>query len=147
MTRMPIILLSLAALTAAAPARAQDQDIVIRAESPRVEIERILEADNLDTARLTPREVAEIMSGIVRGRAPDDFWSAYQLHVGAWARLAEAVDRVQPETRAGSAFGDGEDELAAAAAAIETTFDEVERIALRYHARLPRPRVDTRTIT
>jgi hypothetical protein len=145
-TIIRVLLPAFAALLAPAAAIAQEPDIVVRAESPRAEIERILDADNLDTGRLTPREVTEIMMGIARGRAPEDFWSAYQLHVRAWARLADAVDRVQPQTGAGSAFPEGRDELAAAAVAIETTFDEVERIALRYHARLPAPRVDTRTI-
>jgi hypothetical protein len=87
----------------------------------------------------------EIMSGIERGRAPEDFWAAYQRHVLAWARLAEAVDRVQHQ-QAVSAFADGQSELEAAETAIGTTFDEVERIARSYHARLPAPLIDTRTI-
>ena len=146
MTKMRILLAALALVPAASPAPAQDQEVVVRGETPRAEIERILDADNLDTARLSPREVLEIMNGIARGGAPEDFWSAYQLHVQAWARLADVVDQAQQRQRSESAFGDGMDELAAAAAAIGTTFDEVERIARLYHARLPAPRIDTRTI-
>ena len=145
MTTMRMILLALAALLAPASALAQDQEVVVRADTPRAEIERILNADNLDTARLTPREVSGIMSGIERGRAPEDFWTAYQLHVQAWANLADVVDRVQQQ-QAESALAAGLDELAAAETAIGTTFDEVERIARLYHARLPAPLVDTRTI-
>jgi len=143
---MRILLLAIAALAAPASAAvAQDQEVVVRAETPRAEIERILNADNLDTTRLTPRDVAEIMAGIERGRAPEDFWTAYQLHVLAWVNLANAVDSVG-QGGAESAFVDGLNELAAAQPAIGTTFDEVERIARLYHARLPRPRIDTRTI-
>jgi len=143
---MRILLLAIAALAAPASAAiAQDQEVVVRAETPRAEIERILDADNLDTTRLTPRDVAEIMAGIERGRAPEDFWTAYQLHVLAWVNLANVVDSVR-QGGAESAFVDGLNELAAAQAAIGTTFDEVERIARLYHARLPRPRIDTRTI-
>jgi len=143
---MRILLLAIAALAAPATAAiAQDQEVVVRAETPRAEIERILDADNLDTTRLSPRDVAEIMAGIERGRAPDDFWTAYQLHVLAWVNLANVVDSVR-QAGAESAFVDGLNELAEAQAAIGTTFDEVERIARLYHARLPRPRIDTRTI-
>ena len=140
-----IILLALAALAAPAAAAAQDQEVVVRGETARGEIERILEADNLDTARLDPSEVVEIIAGIARGGAPEDFWNAYQQHVLAWARLAEAVNEVR-QHQADAAFADGQDELTAAAAAIGTTFDEVERIARVYHARVPRPPIDTRTI-
>ena len=142
---MRIVLPILAALAAPAAAVAQDQDIVVRGETPRAEIERILEADNLDTAQMDPSEVVEIMAGIARGQAPEDFWNAYQQHVLAWARLAEVVNQVR-QHQGDAAFGDGMDELAGAQAAIGTTFDEVERIARLYHASLPRPRIDTRTI-
>ena len=147
MTMTRIVFLAFAALLAPASAFAQDhdQEVVVRADTPRAEIERILNADNLDTARLTPREVSGIMSGIERGRAPEDFWTAYQLHVQAWANLADVVGRVQQQ-QAESTLAAGLDELAAAETAIGTTFDEVERIARLYHARLPAPLVDTRTI-
>jgi hypothetical protein len=144
MTIMRILLPALAALLMPASAMAQEQDIVVRGQTARAEIERILDADNRDSALGSPRDVAEAMSGIERGRAPEDFWNAYQLHVRAWASLAEAVDGVQ-RSQAESTFVEGL-ELAAAETAIETTFDEVERIARQYHARLPAPLVDTRTI-
>jgi len=140
-----IIVLAFAALAAPAAAVAQDQEVVVRGETARAEIERILEADNLDTARLDPSEVVEIMAGIARGGAPEDFWDAYQQHVLAWARLAEVVSRVRQHQN-DAAITDGQDELPAAAASIGTTFNEVERIARLYHAQLPRPRIDTRTI-
>jgi hypothetical protein len=105
-------------------AAAQDGDIVVRGDTARKEIERILQADNLDTSRLGAREVAEAMGRIERGRAPDDFWAAYRAHVAAWRRLAESS---------------GSLERALAEQAIEASFDEVERIARRYRARLPTP--------
>jgi len=144
MKTLRMILLALA-LTAPAAVAAQEPDIVVRAETERAEIERILDADNLDTARLSPREVVDIMSGIARGRAPDDFWDAYQLHVRAWATLADLADRIERRPD-GSTFVADPDRLAAAEAAIGANFDEVERIARVYHARLPRPLVDTRAI-
>jgi hypothetical protein len=124
---------------------AQDQEVVVRGETPRAEIERILNADNLDTSRLSPRDVAGIMAAIPRGHAPEDFWTAYQAHVEAWARLADVTDQAQ-QPQAESAFAGAQDALAGAAAAIGTTFEEVERIARLYHARLPAPLVDPRTI-
>jgi hypothetical protein len=144
MKQMRILLLALV-LIAPVALVAQEPDIVVRAETNRAEIERILNADNLDTARLSPREIVDIMSTIGRGRAPEDFWDAYQLHVRAWANLADAADRIQRRPD-GSAFVEDPDQLEAAEAAIGTTFDEVERIARVYHARLPRPLIDTRTI-
>ena len=147
MTTLRPFILAFAALLApaAAMAQQQDQEIVVRADTARAEIERILNADNLDTTRLSPREVVEIMSGIERGRAPQDFWSAYQLHVQAWANLADAADSVQGQ-QDGPASTFGLDGLEAAETAVGTTFDEVERVARAYHARLPAPLVDTRTI-
>jgi hypothetical protein len=145
MTMMRIFLLAFAVALTPVSALAQEQEVVVRADTPRAEIERILNADNLDTARLSPREALEIMSGIERGRAPEDFWAAYQLHVLAWARLADVVDRVQHQ-QTESTLAAGLDELAAAEMAIGSTFDEVERIARQYHARLPAPLIDTRTI-
>ena len=114
-------------------------------DSARSEIERILNEDNLDSARLSPRDVAETIAGIRRGHAPEDFWNAYQLHVRAWGRLADAVERAQ-RSSAESALGEEMEEVEAAARAVETTFDEVERIAGRYGARLPHPPVDTNSI-
>jgi len=147
MTIVRLLIPAFAALLAPAAAMAQEQgqEVVVRAETARAEIERILNADNLDTARLSPREVVEIMSGIERGRAPADFWRAYQLHVQAWASLVDAADSVQGQ-QDGPTATFGLDGLEAAETAIGTTFDEVERIARQYHARLPAPLIDTRTI-
>jgi hypothetical protein len=116
--------------------RAQEAEIVVRGESARIEIERILEADNVDTSRLGSSEVVEAMERIERGRAPDDFWAAYRAHVLAWIRLAglEAATRRRTESRP----EDGQ-ALIAAEEATGATFDEVERIARRHRARLPRP--------
>src|SRR6195952_5997726 len=136
--RIPILALAALLAPAAATAQEQQQDIVVHADTARAEIERILNADNLDTSRLSPREVVEIMSGIERGRAPQDFWSAYQLHVQAWANLADAADSVQGQ-QDGPASTFGLDGLGAAETAVGTTFDEVERVARAYHARLPAP--------
>jgi hypothetical protein len=137
--------LALMVLLTPAQAKAQEQNIVVRGDATRIEIERILEADNLDTARLSPREVVDIVSAIERGRAPPDFWDAYQRHVQAWVRLAETMEQIQRQ-QAASAFVEGLDELVAAEAAVSTTFDEVERIARSYGAQLPLPLIDTRTI-
>ena len=139
-----ILLPVLAALQAPVAAPAQDQDIVVRADVSRAEIERILNADNLDTFRLSPREVVEAMTGIPRGRAPGDFWNAYQQHVRAWQNLATVVERVQARQQESTVFEDPE--LVSAEAAISTTFDEVERVARSYRARIPPPRIDTRSI-
>jgi hypothetical protein len=124
---------ALAALGVPAAAAAQDAEIVVRSDAARTEIERILEADNLDTARLGADEVAEAMAAIRQGLAPDDFWSAYRAHLAAWqafARAEEAEQRGEPGSAA---------VLARAERAIEDSFDEVERIARRYRARLPVP--------
>src|SRR5687767_8723730 len=119
------------------PSTAQDAEIVVRGDSRRTEIERILEADNVDTSRLGSREVADAMAGIERGRAPEDFWLAYRAHVEAWKRFAEAetIQRKQRVPTPESAAA-----LARAEQAIDSTFDEVERIARRHGARLPTPR-------
>jgi hypothetical protein len=118
-------LAALAFLALQTPAvAAQNNDIVVRGDVARTEIERILDSDNLDTSRLDAAEVAEAMSAIQRGRAPDDFWTAYQAHVAAWKRLAHAT---------------GSLEQALAEQAIDASFDEVERIARRHRARLPVP--------
>ena len=137
--------LAFAALLVPAHLSAQEPDIVVQGEAARTEIERILNADNLDTSRLTPREVADAIALIQRGNAPEDFWNAYQLHVQAWSRLADAFERAQRQ-QGESTFVEGMEEVETAADAIESTFDEVERIALRYGARLPVPPVDTQTI-
>lgn len=119
-----LALLVLPPLSISGAAAGQDSEIVVRGDVARKEIERILSADNLDTSRLPALEVAEAIGGIERGRAPDDFWAAYQDHVAAWKRLAEAS---------------GSLEQALAEQAIEASFGEVERIARLYGARLPTP--------
>ncbi|MGE0179082.1 MAG: hypothetical protein AB7O91_04610 [Sphingomonas sp.] len=139
-----LVLLPLAALVAPATLAAQDpepdQEIVVNGETARVEIERILNEDNLDGNRLSPREIADTMAGIARGRAPQDFWTAYQAHVEAWQRFASSVEQAGAQ-QGESSFG-LEGEAAEAEQAISTTFSEVERIARRYGARLPGPRVN-----
>jgi hypothetical protein len=129
-----LAMLVLLAPPLAATAAAQNPDIVVRGDVARSEIERILRADNLDTSRLGPREVADSIGAIERGRAPDDFWLAYRAHVTAWVRLAEAEDAVR--LRPGPAASA---ELEKADQAIDSTFDDVERIARLYGARLPTP--------
>ncbi|HEX8238318.1 MAG TPA: hypothetical protein VF574_01100 [Allosphingosinicella sp.] len=131
-----LALAGLLALTGTAGVAAPEADIVVQGGIERAEIERILRADNVDTSRLSEREVAEIIRGVERGRAPEDFWVAYQAHVLAWKRLAAAVEK------AGGRSGESrfeESELLNAQLAIEATFDEVERIARAYGARLPTP--------
>lgn len=141
-TMICVAALALSALPAAAqPEAERDPAIVVEGQAlQRLEIERILEADNLDTSRLSTRDVLEAMRAIPRGRAPDDFWAAYRAHVRAWERFAAAEARL--EALQGGKSGDAAAAIAAmqeADLAIETTFDEVERIARRYGARIPVP--------
>jgi hypothetical protein len=126
----------LAALAVVAPATSaatQGRDIVIQVSVFRVEIERILRSDNLDTLTGRPREVADIMARIPKGRAPADFWQSYQRHVDAWQRFAEAIES-----------GADQDELIAEERKLNSTFDDVERIARRYGARMPQPHIAAR---
>lgn len=129
-------LAALGVLTLSAPAvaAAQEPDIVVRGGVYRQEIERILSADNVDTSRLPERRVTEIMVGIQRGRAPDDFWAAYSDHVDAWVRLANAIARARREPNVNTA-----EDVDKAEQGIVTTFDRVERIARRYGAHMPTP--------
>jgi hypothetical protein len=113
-----------------------EQDIIVRADVARNEIERILNADNLDTVAMHPHDVAQTISIISRGRAPDDFWRAYQRHVDAWVRMAELTERANGQA--------GAEELAKADRMINLSFDEVERIARRYGARMPMPMTQVR---
>jgi hypothetical protein len=129
-----LALLALLALPIPAALAAQDRDIVVDGGVKRAEIERILAADNVDTSRLSEREVADLIAKVERGRAPKDFWLAYRAHVHAWKRLADAVERAgEDASRLNS------DDRAKADRAIEATFDEVERIARSYGARMPTP--------
>jgi hypothetical protein len=130
MRLVQLALLALLALHLPATATAQQPDIEVRGGIHRAEIERILAADNVDTSRLSEREVADIVRRVERGRAPQDFWLAYRAHVRAWEQLADTVEKA------------GEDRFGAVAnaeQAIEATFDEVERVARSYGARLPVP--------
>lgn len=121
---------------------AQDNEIVVRGSAARVEIERILNADNLNTVSLSARDVADTIVGINRGRAPADFWDAYQAHVRAWQRLADAEDRARRLLDNGTSFAEVAAQVVEAERLIESTFDEVERIALGYGARMPIPPVE-----
>ena len=136
MRLVAIALLALLAMPMPAVSAAPGPDIVVEGGVKRAEIERILAADNVDTSRLGERDVADIVARIERGRAPKDFWLAYRAHVRAWERLANAAEKFRP--------GQGEslfeaEELVKAQQAIYATFDEVERIARAYGARLPTP--------
>lgn len=145
MSLVRFAILALLAAVTPALAAAQEQEIVVEAEAHRAAIERILEADNLDTARMTPREVVEAMGGIERGHAPEDFWNAYQAHLRAWERFAGLVEQVQRQYGE-STFVEGMEELAEAEDAVNATFDSVERIARRYGARIPVAPIDTGSI-
>ncbi len=137
----PIWLAMFAVIGTPAGAAAQSDEIVVTANLASVEIERILRLDNLDTGWLGPREVAETMDGIERGRAPEDFWIAYRTHVEAWHRMADATERAR--LMLGQPRSMEEDEgpgMAQAELAIDLTFDEVERIAKSYGAKMPVPR-------
>ena len=107
----------------------------------RMEIERILNADNVDVARLpTARQSSPRWRAIPRGRAPLDFWAAYQTHVRAWERFAAAEGPVRVPARGNPSLQDQAlVELGAADRAVTATFREVERIATRYGARIPVP--------
>jgi hypothetical protein len=128
------VLLALLAWQLPALAAAQAPDIIVRGDAARIEIERIVGADNLDTSRLSPREVADAIAQIPRRRAPLDFWTAYRAHAQAWQRLADATDAARSRPARGQLNGVAEEEEA-----IATTFDEVERIARRYGVRMPVP--------
>ena len=125
------IALAAAVAVPAAPLASQEPEIVVGVSLARQEIERILEADNLDLAALSPREVAEAMASIPRGRAPQDFWDRYQGHLRAWQWYAALAST---EGVSGHDVLDAED-------MVNATFADVETIALKYGARLPDPRV------
>lgn len=134
------ILLGINALLGLLPplsAAAQKVDVTVYAAPARFEIERILATDNLDTGALESRVVAEAMVAIARGRAPNDFWSAYQAHVAAWQHFAAVEGRAKIVQDDVTSIDDTAAALASAKRQIETTFDEVERVARRYGARIP----------
>ena len=122
--------LSAALLALAIPVAAQEPEIVVEAPLPRTEIERILEAENLDLASMSPREVADAMARIPRGGAPDEFWTRYQGHVRAWHWYAALVGDERVHSR----------DISEAKYLVDATFADVERIAESYGARLPEPR-------
>ena len=139
---MAVTLCALSGSLSGTATAAPENMIVVRADVAGREIERILDLDNLEVELLHPREVAAAMASIERGRAPRDFWAAYQDHVRAWRRLAEASP--SPLVLGISIpADDGPARRAEAKLAIETSFDEVERIARRYGARIPIPRTRT----
>lgn len=133
------ILCALSGLHSDAATAGSENLIVVRADVAQREIERILDLDNVEVELLHPREVAAAMASIERGRAPRDFWAAYQDHVRAWRRYAEASSA---PLELGNPMPDDDEagRRAEAKVAIETSFDEVERIARRYGARIPIPR-------
>jgi hypothetical protein len=117
----------LAVLPLPEAAAAQGSEIVVEAPTLQQEIERILAADNIDPAGMTAREVADALERIPRGHAPDDFWDSYRRHVRAWRRYADAES--SPRLT--------EAEFLLVERAINETYQEAERIALRYGARPP----------
>jgi hypothetical protein len=121
------LVLAAALLALAAPTGAQEPEIVVEAPLHRTEIERILEADNLDLASMSPREVAETMARIARGGAPDEFWARYQGHLRAWQWYAALKDDARVHSH----------DVSEAKMLVNATFDDVEQIAASYGARLP----------
>ena len=125
--------LPLLGLLAALPpcgAAAQGPEIIVEAPTLQQEIERVLAADSIDPANLTAREVADALERIPRGYAPDDFWDSYRRHVRAWRRYADA--QASPLVT--------EFEYRRVERAINDTYADAERIALRYGARPPEQR-------
>ena len=131
-----ILLIPMASAAGAAPGQAE---IVVRADIARAEIERILNADNLDREAMNPQDIADALASIPRGHAPEDFWQAYQEHVDAWMRLAELTES-GPIDEEGIPF----DALENAGLAISLTFGQVQLIALTYGAKLPLPMQEVR---
>jgi hypothetical protein len=127
---------------AGAPAAAQPSNqAVARGDAvTRGEIGRILAADNVDIRGFSPRQVATMIRAIPRGRAPSDFWTAYQAHVRAWEATAAATERMERLANAKPILqADAAADLAEANDGIESTFAEVERIARSYGVDMPVP--------
>ena len=95
MRTIRLIIAAFLIVLAPAAVTAQDNQIVVRGTAATVEIERILNADNLNTASISSGGVADTIAAIPRGNAPADFWNAYQAHVRAWRRLADAEDQAR----------------------------------------------------
>ena len=138
---LTLIGFALLALTGAPTAAQPTDQSVGRGDAvTRSEIARILAADNVDVGQLTSRQIADRIRAIPRGRAPDDFWTAYQAHVRAWERFATVQERAQRLSSAKPALIERiANELAEANGAIESTFDEVERVARSYGVDMPVP--------
>ncbi len=134
-----LTVIAAACIAFSAQAQSPEKPIVVQSVSSRAEIQRILDADNLDTANLDARSVVEVMSQIERGRAPEDFWTAYQTHVRAWQQMAEAEEAARQAMEDPGKRAEAAGLLAEAAEQVETTFTAVERIALDYGARMPIP--------
>ena len=134
-----LVMLLLTPVASAAHAAQAGREVVVRADVARSEIERILNADNLDREAMNPQDIADSLAAIPRGRAPDDFWQAYQEHVDAWYRLAELTEGGLIEEE-GIPF----DTLENAGRAISLTFGQVQLIALSYGARMPMPMDEVR---
>ena len=117
-----------------------EPEIVVSRSAAAPAIERILKADNLDNDALAPREVAERMAEIQQGAAPAVFWQAYQAHVGAWVRYADAIDAARKRAPGEAPPRDSEWAVGKARSEINKTFDAVEKLARRYGARIPLPR-------
>ena len=112
-------------------------EIVVLRSAAKPAIQRILRADNLDVERLPPRQVADRMEAIPQGAAPRDFWLAYQAHVRAWRAYADATDRsrsANPLKIDTAPDGHG---IAVARKLINTTFNDVERVAAHYGVKPP----------
>ena len=131
-----ILMTPMASAAYAAPAPAE---IAGHADVARAEIERILNADNLDRQAMNPQAIADALAAIPRGRAPEDFWQAYQEHVEAWMRLAELTES-GPIDEEGIPF----DALQNAGFAISLTYGQVQLIALSYGAKMPMPMQEVR---
>jgi hypothetical protein len=135
----PALLALLAVPAAADPIAAHDEQESIR-ETGRQEIARILAADNVDASRLSTRQVATAIRAIPRGAAPDDFWTAYQAHVRAWERAADAEERAMNMVGAKPAEMEGAiAAFVAAQAEIAATFEQVRQIATGYGVEMPIP--------
>lgn len=127
---------------AGAPAAAQPSDpTVMRGDAvTRAEIGRILAADNVDVRGLSPLQIFDRIRAIPRGRAPNEFWTAYQAHVRAWEAAAVATERMERLASAKPILRtDAATDVAEAYEAVESTFSEVERVARSYGVDMPVP--------
>lgn len=138
---LPLIGFALLALTGVPVAAQPSDQAVIRGNAvTRSEIGRILAADNVDVRGLSPRQVFDKIRAVPRGRAPNEFWTAYQAHVRAWEAAAAATERMERLANAKPILRtDAATDLAEAYEAVESTFNEVERVARGYGVDMPVP--------